>query len=119
MARFRQRILDEGKVRFSRVRDSQRGLGQDFAADWTEHRLDFAQLARIAAGEDEFFHARILPRPLRVAAEALIRDREIEGFAAPIRTVRQAQGLAGACGRVARPSKCLYRTAREKPARAD
>src|SRR3972149_5857326 len=70
MARFRQRILDEGKVRFFGVHDAQFDLVKDLATQRTEYGLNFAQLAGVAAGDDELFHERILPRPRRLAAAA-------------------------------------------------
>ena len=62
MARFCQRIFDESEMRLLRVGDAQPGLGQHLAAQRLEHGPDFAQLAGVAAGDDELFHERILPR---------------------------------------------------------
>ena len=37
------------------------GLDWDLAALWAGQRLDFAQFAGVATGEDELFHESILP----------------------------------------------------------
>src|SRR5471030_477250 len=85
MARFRQRVLDEGEVRLLRVRDAQFGLSQDLATQRTEYGPDFAQLAGVATGDDELIHGSILPWLLLVlgtlvAAAGFIASRWTAGF---------------------------------------
>ena len=57
MARLGERVLDEGRVRLVGFGDAQLGLGHHLEAERREHLAELAELAGVAAGEDEFLHS--------------------------------------------------------------
>jgi hypothetical protein len=54
--RFRERVLDEGRVRLLGVGDAKLGLRDDLDPERREQLAEFAELAGVARGKDELLH---------------------------------------------------------------